>query len=90
MAERDLHLHVTDRAMDALAEAGFDPQFGARPLKRVIQHQIENAIAMKMLRGDLVEGQTAQVDFQDEIFTCVASLPTVKVGIESNTEPSHS
>ncbi|MBT5583880.1 MAG: AAA domain-containing protein, partial [Phycisphaerae bacterium] len=78
MAARDLHLHVSDRAMDALADAGFDPQFGVRPLKRVIQRQIENVIAMKVLSGGLHDGQTAEVDFKDGEFTCGAGLPMVE------------
>ncbi|MDP6986818.1 MAG: ATP-dependent chaperone ClpB [Phycisphaerales bacterium] len=68
MAQRDLRLVVSNEAMDALAEAGWDPQFGARPLKRVIQQQIENTIAMKMLAGELLEGQTAEVDFKNDAF----------------------
>ncbi len=88
MAERDLRLHVSERAMDALAEAGWDPQFGARPLKRVIQQQIENTIAMKMLAGELLEGQTAEIDFKNDAFTfsCVDSEAETKK--ESKPEPS--
>ena len=88
MAARDLHLHVSDRAMDALADAGFDPQFGVRPLKRVIQRQIENAIAMKVLSGGLHDGQTAEVDFKDGEFTCGAGLPMVETTKETDTEAS--
>ena len=74
--------------MDALADAGFDPQFGVRPLKRVIQRQIENVIAMKVLSGGLHDGQTAEVDFKDGEFTCGAGLPMVETTKETNTEAS--
>ena len=88
MAERELRLHVSKRAMDALAEAGWDPQFGARPLKRVIQKQIENTIAMKMLSDELLEGQTVEVDYKDDAFTfsSVQSMPETKT--EFKSEPS--
>ncbi len=61
MATRDLGLEVSEAAVDHLAEAGWDPQFGARPLKRVIQQQIENEIAMNILSGAIAEGDTVRV-----------------------------
>jgi len=65
MRERDLSLDVSESALDLLAEAGWDPQFGARPLKRVIQQQIENEIAMRMLSGGISEHDTVVVDARD-------------------------
>ncbi len=62
LAERHLDLVVTDAAKRYLAEAGFDPIYGARPLKRLIQRQIENPIALGLLRGDFKEGQAIEVD----------------------------
>jgi ATP-dependent Clp protease ATP-binding subunit ClpB len=62
MADRGFTLNVHDRALDLLVKMGFDPQFGARPLKRVIQRHVENDIAKRMLSGELVEGDTVDID----------------------------
>ena len=62
LATRNLKIHVSDAARKLLAEEGYDPQFGARLLKRVIQQQIENPIATKILGGDFAEGDTIHVD----------------------------
>jgi ATP-dependent Clp protease ATP-binding subunit ClpB len=62
LAERDLGLALTDAALDRLAEAGFDPVYGARPLKRAIQQQVENPLAQRILRGEFGPGATVQVD----------------------------
>jgi ATP-dependent Clp protease ATP-binding subunit ClpB len=55
-------LDVTPAAMQWLAEAGYDPLYGARPLKRVIQREVQDPIAMSLLEGDYSEGDTVQVD----------------------------
>ena len=65
LAERDLSIEFTDAAMDELAEVGFDPVYGARPLKRAIQHEIENPLAQKILAGEFLPGDTIVVDWQD-------------------------
>ena len=65
MADRGFTLAVHDSAIDQLAEQGFDPQFGARPLKRVIQQHVENEIARRILAGDLVEGDGVDIDAVD-------------------------
>jgi len=62
LEERHITLQVTDAARNLLAEMGFDPQFGARPLKRVIQREIENRIAHGILDGTIREGDTVVVD----------------------------
>jgi ATP-dependent Clp protease ATP-binding subunit ClpB len=51
LAERDILIHLSDAARDKLADAGFDPVYGARPLKRAIQHQVENPLAQEILQG---------------------------------------
>jgi len=61
MADRGLSLTIDDAALDQLADAGWDPQFGARPLKRVIQQRIENEIAMRILDGRVQDGGTVDV-----------------------------
>jgi ATP-dependent Clp protease ATP-binding subunit ClpB len=62
LAERELGLTFTDAALDRLAEEGYDPHFGARPLKRAIQRRVQNPLAMKLLAGEFKPGQTIQVD----------------------------
>jgi len=62
LAERDMQLELSDAAVDRLAEAGFDPVYGARPLKRAIQQQVENPLAQRILRGEFGPGVTVRVD----------------------------
>ena len=56
LADRDISLTLDDDARDKIGEAGFDTVYGARPLKRAIQSQIENPLAQQILRGDFVAG----------------------------------
>ena len=69
LEEKNMKLEVTDAAKDALAEQGFDPQLGARPIKRVIQQKVQNALAMKLLKGEFKEGDTIFVDQKDGAMT---------------------
>jgi ATP-dependent Clp protease ATP-binding subunit ClpB len=62
LADRDMQITLTDAASDRLAEAGFDPVYGARPLKRAIQQQVENPLAEAILRGDFSPGETIVAD----------------------------
>ncbi|MGK9450216.1 ATP-dependent chaperone ClpB [Acidithiobacillus caldus] len=64
LRERDLDIVLSDAAVDLLAETGFDPVYGARPLKRVIQREIENPLAQSLLRGEFAPGQVIHVDAQ--------------------------
>jgi ATP-dependent Clp protease ATP-binding subunit ClpB len=63
-----LEMEITDEALDLLAEAGFDPVYGARPLKRAIQQQIENPLAQKILAGDFSSGESVNIDVEDGEF----------------------
>ena len=65
LAERGLELELTDAAEEALVEAGWDPSYGARPLKRAIQRLLENPLALRLLEGDFVDGDTIRVDAQN-------------------------
>jgi ATP-dependent Clp protease ATP-binding subunit ClpB len=65
LAERGLSLEITDEAKDVLAEAGWDPTYGARPLKRAIQRLVENPLALRLLEGDFAEGDTVRIDAKD-------------------------
>ncbi|HDY86183.1 hypothetical protein LCGC14_1823600, partial [marine sediment metagenome] len=69
LADRDMALEVSDKALDLIAEAGFDPVYGARPLKRVIQQQIENHLAHDLLSGRFKGGDTIKVDVSDDALT---------------------
>jgi ATP-dependent Clp protease ATP-binding subunit ClpB len=62
LAERGLRLELTDAAREALAEAGWDPTYGARPLKRAIQRLLENPLALRLLEGEFAEGDVVRVD----------------------------
>src|SRR3546814_18671188 len=62
LAERGIRIEVSDKAFDLLGNVGFDPVYGARPLKRAIQQQLENPLASKILAGEFGNGDTARVD----------------------------
>jgi ATP-dependent Clp protease ATP-binding subunit ClpB len=62
LAERQITLELTDAAKEALAEAGWDPAYGARPLKRAIQRLVENPLALRLLEGDFADGDTIRID----------------------------
>jgi ATP-dependent Clp protease ATP-binding subunit ClpB len=65
LAEREIGLELTEAALDRLGEAGFDPVYGARPLKRAIQQQLENLLAQAILAGRFHPGQVIQVDLEE-------------------------
>lgn len=65
LAERDIELAVSEEALDLIAEAGFDPVYGARPLKRAIQQQLENSLAQDLLQGKFNAGDTINVNVVD-------------------------
>ncbi|MFN4067518.1 MAG: ATP-dependent chaperone ClpB [Thermosynechococcus sp.] len=62
LSDRQITLSLTEKAIDFLAEVGYDPVYGARPLKRAIQKQLETPIAKALLRGDFFDGDTILVD----------------------------
>ena len=62
LAERDLRMEISDKALDLLGNVGFDPVYGARPLKRAIQQQLENPLAREILEGKFLAGDTIVVD----------------------------
>lgn len=72
LEEKKITLHVTKEAREKLAEAGFDPAFGARPLKRAIQKEIQNPIAAGLLEGRFKEGETVKVDVREGRFSFTA------------------
>ena len=66
LAERDIRIHLSDDARDKLADAGFDPVYGARPLKRAIQQHVENPLAQQILQGAFAPGDTINIDVADD------------------------
>jgi len=68
LAELGLVLEVTDAARDQIAAEGYDPAFGARPLKRVIQRQIQNPLSIELLKGEHAEGTTVKIDYKNGSF----------------------
>jgi ATP-dependent Clp protease ATP-binding subunit ClpB len=62
LQEHKINLHLTDSAKEFLAEIGFDPTYGARPLKRAIQHHLEDELALKLLSGEVTDGTSVTVD----------------------------
>jgi len=66
LQEREIGFEISEAALDLLGEAGFDPVYGARPMKRAIQQQLENPLAQKILAGDFVAGDTIKVDVEHE------------------------
>lgn len=75
LAERRIALELTDAARDALAEEGWDPHFGARPLKRTLQRRVQNPLATKLLEGAFRPGDTVRVDRADGAYTFRALRP---------------
>jgi ATP-dependent Clp protease ATP-binding subunit ClpB len=69
LRQKNIELEVTDAALDAIAERGYDPTYGARPLKRVIQQQIQNPLAAEILKQEFEEGSRVRVDCRDGEFT---------------------
>ena len=65
LLEREIGFEISDSALDLLGEAGFDPVYGARPLKRAIQNQLENSLANEILSGHFVAGDVIKVDLRD-------------------------
>ena len=66
LIDRNITLKVTEEAKTLLAREGYDPIYGARPLKRYIQNTIENNLARKLIKGDIGYGDTAVVDAQND------------------------
>ena len=65
LADRGLYLELTDAAKELVAEAGWDPTYGARPLKRALQRLVENPLALRLLEGEFAEGDTVRADVDD-------------------------
>ena len=65
LAERGMTIELTDAAKEAIGDAGWDPAYGARPLKRAIQRLVENPLALRLLEGEFADGDAVRVDAQN-------------------------
>jgi ATP-dependent Clp protease ATP-binding subunit ClpB len=74
LADRDITLLVTDSAREMVATLGYDPTFGARPLKRVIQKHLLDPLAMKLLSGEILNGDNVVIDYRDGEFMFTGTL----------------
>ena len=72
LAERKLGIKLTEKAKSWLVKEGYNPIYGARPLRRVIERYVENPMSTKLLRGEFTEGDTIKVDLGDEGLTFTA------------------
>jgi ATP-dependent Clp protease ATP-binding subunit ClpC len=66
LGEKNIKLEITDAARDYLGEKGYDPTFGARPLRRVIQNEVEDKLSESLLRGEFHAGDSLKVDYDGE------------------------
>jgi len=74
LSEKGIHLEVSNAALSAIAEEGYDPTYGARPLKRVIQQRVQNPLAVEMLRQEFGEGSGVKIGYTDGEFTFERSV----------------
>jgi ATP-dependent Clp protease ATP-binding subunit ClpB len=76
LLQQGISLDVTPKALAAIANEGYDPTYGARPLKRVVQQRIQNPLATELLRGGIREGSGVRVDHHEDGFTFEPFSPT--------------
>ena len=86
LADRDITLEVDEAATQWLAEAGYDPVYGARPLKRVIQRELQNPLATMILEGRVADGQTVKVGAEGGELT-INGLPVSAQVRSAATQP---
>jgi len=79
LADRQIGIELTEAALDKLGEAGFDPVYGARPLKRAIQQQVENPLAQDILSGKFMAGDVIYVDVENDALTFTKSQKKASV-----------
>jgi ATP-dependent Clp protease ATP-binding subunit ClpC len=75
LEEQGITLEVSDEAKELLAESGYDPFYGARPLERVIREELEDELANRIIDGELGEGELVRIDVQDGKFTFERVVP---------------
>ena len=75
LADRKIEIELTDRAQEHFANAGYDPVYGARPLKRLLQKEIETVLGRKILAGEVPDGSRVIVDYDGHALTISATAP---------------
>ena len=88
MAQRDLTLEVDTSAREFLAEKGYDPDFGARPLKRTIQREVQDPLALKVVSGEIGEGDTVQITARPEGLNFSVVQPQPESDLEPEKQPA--
>jgi ATP-dependent Clp protease ATP-binding subunit ClpB len=66
LKDKNIYIEITDRAKNIIAKEGYDPVYGARPLKRYMENVLETSIAKKIIKGDIYEGCNIRVDYKDK------------------------
>jgi ATP-dependent Clp protease ATP-binding subunit ClpB len=80
LQEQDIALEISDAALDKLGEAGFDPVYGARPLKRAIQQYLENPLAQQLLQGEYTAGDVIRIGVSNDVLE-FSKLPAVRAAV---------
>jgi ATP-dependent Clp protease ATP-binding subunit ClpB len=78
LADRDIQLVLSDAAREFIARKGFDPVYGARPLRRFLQHELETRIGRALIAGDVLEGATIHVDVREDALTTAIENPELE------------
>jgi ATP-dependent Clp protease ATP-binding subunit ClpB len=89
LADRKVRLDVTEAAREYIAKAGYDPVYGARPLKRYIQRELETKIGRALLADELGEGSAVQVDVIDGELSVITSQEAEPAGAETGSDVVH-
>jgi len=84
LAERDLRVEITDAAKKAIANEGYDPIYGARPLKRVIQQRLQNPLSTELLKGQIPEHGGVRIDHDGDDFVFKPLPPAAPTGGKSD------
>lgn len=79
LSEQNIHLEVSDKALDYLVENGYSDEYGARPLRRLIQKEVENTISAKIISGEILEGDLVYVDVTEDGGLAVEARKSAKV-----------
>ena len=77
LGERSIKLAMSDESLDYLADVGYDPSYGARPLKRTIQRELETVVARLILKGEIDDGDTIVVDIVNDHISVTKALDTI-------------
>jgi ATP-dependent Clp protease ATP-binding subunit ClpC len=89
LAEHGLNVELSPAARDWLAKVGYDPNFGARPLRRALQKHVESPLSLRLLAGEFSSGQTVLVDVDESknelVFTTLVAIPAKGVRKETSS-----